>query len=108
LIYLKKGKQEKNVRNQNSSVLLSIYIELTERRQLDLLDIYPCQSSLYIVCIKAKEGQLFSISTIADILISKMDVSKTIRFVREATDRPWGFRLQGLIENKFFLFFYNI
>jgi hypothetical protein len=49
------------------------------------------------MCILGKKGQLFLISTIADIFISDMNSSVIIRLKREATDQPWGFRLQGLI-----------
>jgi hypothetical protein len=45
-----------------------------------------------------KKDQLFLISTIVDIFISNMSSAILIRLERDATDRPWGFRLQGLNE----------
>ncbi len=57
---------------------------------------------------KAKKDQLFLISTIVDIFISDMNSPRIIRLERDATDRPWGFRLQGSIVLRcvFFLYIY--
>lgn len=50
------------------------------------------------VCIyRAQNEQLFLISTFVDRFISNMHSPTTIQLERDAPDRPWGFRLQGLI-----------
>jgi hypothetical protein len=67
-------------------------------------------SNLDIVYVytSAKNDQLFLISIIADIFIYDMNSPIIIRLEREATDQPWGFRLQGSIEKVFIRFLISI